>query len=63
MQWDRRGDFLTFSPPAVVNSQGGESKRSLLSTAFRVFDPVGCLTPFTVRAKMFLQTQWQRGTT
>ncbi|KRX34657.1 hypothetical protein T05_1479 [Trichinella murrelli] len=61
--WDRRGDFLTFSPPAVVNSQGGESKRSLLSTAFRVFDLVGCLTPFTVRAKMFLQTQWQRGTT
>ncbi|KRZ56324.1 hypothetical protein T02_10589 [Trichinella nativa] len=38
------------------------TKRSLLSTAFRVFDPVGCLAPFTVRAKMFLQTLWQRGT-
>ncbi|KRZ88518.1 hypothetical protein T08_9134 [Trichinella sp. T8] len=46
----------------MVNSPGGESKRSLLSTAFRVFDPVGCLAPFTVRAKMFLQTLWQRGT-
>ncbi|XP_003366727.1 zinc knuckle protein, partial [Trichinella spiralis] len=62
MQWDRRGDVLTFSPPAMVNSPGGESKRSLLSTAFRVFDLVGCLAPFTVRAKMFLQTLWQRGT-
>ncbi|KRX86446.1 hypothetical protein T4E_10538 [Trichinella pseudospiralis] len=62
MQWDRRGDVLTFSPPATVNSPSGESKRSLLSTAFRVFDPVGCLAPFTVRAKMFLQTLWQRGT-
>ncbi|KRY21777.1 Gamma-tubulin complex component 4 [Trichinella patagoniensis] len=60
--WDRRGDVLTFSPPAMVNSPSGESKRSLLSTAFRVFDPVGCLAPFTVRAKMFLQTLWQRGT-
>ncbi|KRX86447.1 hypothetical protein T4E_10538 [Trichinella pseudospiralis] len=60
--WDRRGDVLTFSPPATVNSPSGESKRSLLSTAFRVFDPVGCLAPFTVRAKMFLQTLWQRGT-
>ncbi|XP_003382158.1 putative integrase core domain protein [Trichinella spiralis] len=60
--WDRRDDVLTFSPPAMVNSPGGESKRSLLSTAFRVFDPVGCLAPFTVRAKMFLQTLWQRGT-
>ncbi|KRY46071.1 hypothetical protein T03_16867, partial [Trichinella britovi] len=62
MQWDRRADVLTFSPPAVGNSPGGESKRSLLSVAFRVFDPVGCLAPFTVRAKMFLQTLWQRGT-
>ncbi|KRX48311.1 hypothetical protein T09_7139, partial [Trichinella sp. T9] len=33
-----------------------------MHTAFRVFDPVGCLAPFTVRAKMFLQTLWQRGT-
>ncbi|KRX18452.1 hypothetical protein T07_12622 [Trichinella nelsoni] len=46
----------------MVNSEGGESKRSLLSTAFRVFDPIGCLAPFTVLAKMFLQTLWQHGT-
>ncbi|KRZ69117.1 hypothetical protein T08_15857, partial [Trichinella sp. T8] len=38
---------LTFSPLAVVDSPGGESKRSLLSTAFHVFDPAGCLAPFT----------------
>ncbi|KRY45762.1 hypothetical protein T03_6334 [Trichinella britovi] len=61
LQWVRRADVLTFSLPAMGNSPGGESKRSLLSTAFRVFDPVGCLAPFTVRAKMFLQTlRWKQ---
>ncbi|KRZ77838.1 hypothetical protein T10_7615 [Trichinella papuae] len=59
LQWDRRDDHLTFSPPAMVNGQGGESKRTMLSTAFHLIDPVGCLAPFTVRAKMLLQTLWQ----
>ncbi|KRY66242.1 hypothetical protein T4B_4148 [Trichinella pseudospiralis] len=40
---------------------GGESKRTML-TFFRLFDPVGCVEPFTVREKMLLQILWQRAT-
>ncbi|KRX13020.1 hypothetical protein T07_13210 [Trichinella nelsoni] len=57
-----KGLLFDLLPPTVVSSQGGESKRSLISTAFYVFERVGCLAPFTVRAKMFDETLWQRGT-
>ena len=38
-----------------------ETKRSLLSIASRVFDPMGLITPFTIRAEMLFQELWQRG--
>ena len=38
-----------------------ETKRSLLSIASRIFDPMGLITPFTIRAKMLFQKLWQRG--
>ena len=38
-----------------------ETKRSLLSIASRIFDPMGLLTPFTIRAKILFQDLWQRG--
>ena len=38
-----------------------ETKRSLLSIASRVFDPMGLITPFTIRAKILFQELWQRG--
>ena len=34
---------------------GQLTKRSVLSIAAKVFDPLGLLDPFTVRAKMTLQ--------
>ena len=37
-----------------------ETKRSLLSIAWKIFDPVGLLTPFTVKAKILFQDLWQR---
>ena len=38
-----------------------ETKRSLVSIASKVFDPMGLITPFTIRAKMLFQELWQRG--
>ena len=45
--------MLTVSDPGT--------KRSLLTVAPRIFDPVGLITPFTIRAKMLFQELWQRG--
>ena len=38
-----------------------KTMRSLLSIASWVFDPMGLITPFTIRAKMLFQELWQRG--
>ncbi|XP_003369459.1 hypothetical protein Tsp_04875 [Trichinella spiralis] len=55
IQWDRRDDHLTFSPPVMVHSQGEESKRKMLSTAFHICDLIACLELFTDE---FLPEQW-----
>ncbi|GFY39991.1 integrase catalytic domain-containing protein [Trichonephila inaurata madagascariensis] len=36
------------------------SKRSMLSTCGMLFDPLGMLSPFTVRLKLLLQNTWER---
>ncbi|KRY40160.1 hypothetical protein T01_5604 [Trichinella spiralis] len=38
-----------------------DSKRQLLSLASRLFDPLGCLAPFTIRAKRLFQLLWLKG--
>ena len=38
-----------------------ETKKSLLSIASRIFDPIGLLSPFTVKAKILFQDLWKRG--
>ena len=39
---------------------GQFTKRSVLSIAAKVFDPLGLLEPFTVKAKMMLQELWKQ---
>ena len=45
----------------MLTANDPETKRSLLSIASKVFDPMGLITPFTIRAKMLFQEVWQRG--
>ena len=53
---------LLFSIPAsVLTANDSETKRSLLSITSKVFDPIGLITPLTIRAKMLFQELWQRG--
>ncbi|XP_068675644.1 uncharacterized protein [Montipora capricornis] len=37
------------------------SKRSVRSLASKIFDPLGLISPFTVRAKILLQELWLKG--
>ncbi|GBM73084.1 hypothetical protein AVEN_17668-1 [Araneus ventricosus] len=39
----------------------GNTKRSVLSTVARVFDPLGFISPFVVRVKKLVQEIWERG--
>ena len=60
--WDTLNDCFVFCvPPYVLTVSDPEKKRSLLSIASRIFDPMGLITPFTIRAKMLFQELWQRG--
>ena len=60
--WNTLTDFFLFSvPPSMLVVSDPETKRRLLRIASRVFDPMGLITPFTIRAKMLFQDLWQRG--
>ncbi|KRZ29259.1 hypothetical protein T4C_7121 [Trichinella pseudospiralis] len=59
--WDRNGDHLTFMEPEKIRPQGGNTKRQMLSAAACVSDPLGCLAPFLVRAKILFQSLWEKG--
>jgi hypothetical protein len=57
VQWDPGSDMLMFDfqwpiQPVFI------TKRSMLSVIMRVFDPLGLLTPITVRLKMMLRRVW-----
>ncbi|XP_003369125.1 zinc knuckle protein [Trichinella spiralis] len=47
--WDTKSDRLSFQQPEV-DMEAQDTKRILLILAATVFDPLGYLTPFTVRA-------------
>ncbi|XP_011884024.1 PREDICTED: uncharacterized protein LOC105571157, partial [Vollenhovia emeryi] len=55
--WNPASDVFNFKvslPPEIP-----QSKRAILSTIARLFDPLGWVTPVTIQAKIFLQYLWQ----
>ena len=62
VSWDLISDCFRFlAPTEGVSSHDPMTKRSLLSLASRMFDPMGLISPFTVRAKILFQELWRRG--
>ncbi|KRY86531.1 hypothetical protein T4D_7652 [Trichinella pseudospiralis] len=58
--WQRESDLLTFRPPERV-AEYPDTKRGVLKALVSVFDPLGCLAPYTVKAKIIIQLLWQCG--
>jgi len=56
--WDQSLDRFYFSYKNVEN-QGNVTKRTILSEAFRLFDPLGLLGPIILLAKLIMQELWQ----
>lgn len=56
--WDQsRDEFLfAFKPPSNINSP--INKRSILSIASSLFDPLGLLSPLIIRSKIIMQELW-----
>ena len=58
MKWDVERDALRFNVNQEQRNKEKITKRSILSTVNSIFDPVGLLTPFTVRTKILLRRIW-----
>ena len=60
--WDLTSDHFRFlAPGGIVLSPDPMTKISLLSLASKMFDPLGLISPFTVRAKILFQELWLKG--
>ena len=58
--WLADQDVFTFKETAPENSMS-YTKRNFLKKIATLFDPIGFLVPFTIRAKMLLQDMWTAG--
>uniref|UniRef100_L7LXX7 Putative tick transposon n=1 Tax=Rhipicephalus pulchellus TaxID=72859 RepID=L7LXX7_RHIPC len=63
--WNTNDDRLRLNiEPMLMFLQNKEdTKRFVLQTTARIFDPLGWLSPFLVRIKFLFQRLWQHGTT
>ncbi|XP_037521388.1 uncharacterized protein LOC119398627 [Rhipicephalus sanguineus] len=60
--WERKGDTiaLTVRNAASFATNSPATKRTILQTVARVYDPLGYLSPFTVKGKLIFQDLWKR---
>lgn len=58
--WHAHRDVFTFKENAPENTMM-YTKRNFLKKIATLFDPIGLIAPFTIRAKMLLQDMWTAG--
>ena len=59
LRWDVNSDNILFQNN-ISDSEELLTKRIILQQSSRIFDPLGLLSPITVRAKLLMQTLWER---
>ncbi|XP_076384045.1 uncharacterized protein LOC143261513 [Megalopta genalis] len=57
ISWDARNDSIAYA--VDFHAPTKITKRTILSTIARIFDPLGLLAPVTVVAKLIMQRLWQ----
>ena len=61
LQWNTKVDTLSLTSKSSIPSITSLiTKREVLKESSKVFDPLGLLSPVTVKAKIFMQSLWQR---
>ncbi|XP_077491913.1 uncharacterized protein LOC144102539 [Amblyomma americanum] len=60
LAWDPITDRLTFASCVTDDTGKPDTKRSMLQTTARIYDPLGWLSPFIVRAKILFQNLRRR---
>ncbi|XP_043471598.1 uncharacterized protein LOC122504516 [Leptopilina heterotoma] len=65
--WDPREDMITFDlsfkriAGNILDGSEIPTKRQMLQTIMSVYDPLGMLSPYHVKAKILLQNVWRSG--
>ncbi|XP_064633645.1 uncharacterized protein LOC135491604 [Lineus longissimus] len=60
--WNTSDDTFRFpTVKTLIDLEDPETKRSLLSIASKIFDIMGMLSPYVIRAKLLFQELWQKG--
>ena len=61
LRWDPSHDTLYLAPKEIAPRQSQPiSKRDVLQLSSRTYDPLGILSPVTVKAKLLIQDLWQQ---
>ena len=64
MRWNVENDELTYAKRTIVPAQGDENsitKREILKESSKIYDPLGLLSPVSIRAKILIQDLWKGG--
>ncbi|XP_071577027.1 uncharacterized protein [Temnothorax nylanderi] len=56
--WDKEQDTLRLTPALELRTTLPVTKRSILSAAQRIFDPIGVSSPISLKPKLLLQKLW-----
>ena len=59
--WDVKADRFTFKCMSFSNTSMAYTKRILLKKMATLFDPLGFLSPVTIRIKVIMQDLWTKG--
>ncbi|XP_033745623.1 uncharacterized protein LOC117331137 [Pecten maximus] len=61
LRWNVESDTLTFgTTPKLDTPSHSLTKREILSDSSKIFDPLGLLSPITVRCKILMQNLWSQ---
>ena len=62
MRWNANSDILTFARQNDVRTDNSQvTKREILRQSSSIYDPLGILSPVTIRAKLLIQKLWKEG--
>ena len=60
LKWDPSTDTLTLTSSKDESARRLVTKRNVLQVSSKVYDPLGLLSPVTIRAKLLIQELWQQ---